>query len=166
MARIHLIVGPIGAGKSTYARKLCRDHRAVLLNLDDWMAKLFRPDRPETGVMPWYAERVERCIQQIWKVATDMTDLGMDVVLEVGLIVRAGRQRFVQRVEESGLELTMYVLDAPRALRRERVEQRNREQGATFSMEVPLHIFELASDMWQPPEADECAGRDVRFIRA
>ena len=31
-------------------------------------------------------------------------------------------------------------------------------------MVVPLAIFELASDLWQPLEADECEGRDVRFI--
>ena len=46
-------------------------------------------------------------------------------------------------------DLTVYVLDAPRELRRERVQQRNHEKEKTFSMEVPLHIFELtsASDM-------------------
>jgi hypothetical protein len=32
-------------------------------------------------------------------------------------------------------------------------------------MVVPLEIFELASDLWQAPEGDECVGRDVRFLR-
>ncbi|RYY59778.1 MAG: ATP-binding protein, partial [Comamonadaceae bacterium] len=58
------------------------------------------------------------------------------------------------------------VLDAPREVRRERVLQRNAEQGETFSMVVPLHIFELASDLWQPPDAAECAQRSVVFVKA
>ena len=54
--------------------------------------------------------------------------------------------------------------DAPRDVRRERVERRNRDQGATFSMVVPPAIFELASDMWEPLDDDERAGRDVRDV--
>jgi hypothetical protein len=45
------------------------------------------------------------------------------------------------------------------------VLERNRSHGATFSMPVPPDIFELASDLWQPPDSDECAGRDVHFLR-
>jgi hypothetical protein len=56
------------------------------------------------------------------------------------------------------------VLDAPRELRRERVLRRNTQQGATFSMVVPPHIFELASDLWQPPGEAECAQRNVVWV--
>ena len=31
-------------------------------------------------------------------------------------------------------------------------------------MVVPPQIFELASDLWEPPEAAEQSGRDMRFI--
>jgi hypothetical protein len=43
-------------------------------------------------------------------------------------------------------------------LRRERVEQGNRDQAETFSMMVPPDIFELAGGLWEPQEDDECAG--------
>ena len=55
--RVHLVIGPVGAGKSTYVRQLVQQHpRAVPLNLDDWMATLFSPDRPvqpDADVMGW-----------------------------------------------------------------------------------------------------------------
>lgn len=54
------------------------------------------------------------------------------------------------------------MLDAPRELRR----GRNLERGATFSLEVPAHIFELASDTWELPTAAECNGREVCFMLA
>ena len=45
-----------------------------------------------------------------------------------------------------------------------RVRRRNLERGETFAMEVPDHVFEMASDMWQELDVDECRGRDVRFL--
>ncbi|MGK4001517.1 ATP-binding protein [Sorangium sp. So ce1036] len=164
MARLHLIIGPVGAGKSTFAHQLVREHAAVHLNLDEWMATLFSPDRPDSGVISWYVERTGRCIEQIWKVATRTMDAGTDVVLEIGLIQRRDRERFYRRMAGAGHDLTIHVLDASRDLRRERVEQRNRAKGATFSMVVPPDIFDMASDLWEPPDEAECASRDVRFI--
>jgi predicted kinase len=164
MAQLHLVVGPVAAGKSTFALQLAQKHRAVRMNLDEWMAELFRPDRPDVGVMEWYIERTGRCIEQIWKQATRTIDVGTDVVLEIGLILRRDRERFYSRVDARDDGLTIYVLEASRELRRKRVQQRNLEKGETFSMEVPLPFFEMASDRWEPLDEAECSGRDVRFI--
>jgi predicted kinase len=168
--RIHLVIGPVGAGKSTYVRQLVQQqqHRAVPLNLDDWMATLFSPDRPADAadVMAWYVPRTLRCLAQIWKTAEAVLAAGGDVVLEVGLIQRHQRDDFYARIGPWADAMVVHVLDAPREVRRERVLQRNAEQGATFSMVVPPHIFELASDLWQPPDAAECAQRSVVFVNA
>lgn len=164
MARVHLVEGPVGAGKSTFAAQLSRHHAAPRLTLDDWMATLFRPDRPAAGVMEWYVERKERCIDQIWKLTCNLIDTGTDAVLELGLIQQRDRINLYDRIDAAGFNLTVYVLEAPREVRRQRVQERNRRKGETFSMEVPDQIFELASDMWEPPDDFECSGRDVRFI--
>lgn len=165
MAHVHLVIGPVGAGKSSYVRELCREHCAVPLILDDWMARLFGDDeRPPEGVIEWYIERRDRCIAQIWAVAKSILGVDENVVLEIGLIQRSDRAAFYERLDAEGCGLTIHALDATRELRRERVRRRNLERGETFAMEVPPHIFELASDMWQPLEADECSGRDVRFL--
>jgi predicted kinase len=164
MARLHLVVGPVGAGKSTFALQLSELHRAPRLTLDEWMATLFSPDRPATGLVEWYTERADRCIDQIWKLASHLITMGADVVLEIGLIQQRDRLRFYQRVDDAGHELIIYVLDLPREVRRERVLERNHKRGETFSNKVSAHIFELASDMWQPLDDAECAGREVRFI--
>jgi len=163
--RVHLVIGPVGAGKSTFAQGLAREHSAMRLTLDDWMATLFRPDRPETGLLPWYRERAERCIDQIWKLAQQLTRLGHDVVLEIGLLQREERERFYERVSAAQLALTVHVIDAARDVRRARVLERNHSQGPTFSMLVPAELFELASDLWQAPASDECVAREVRFLR-
>ncbi len=164
---LHLLIGPVGAGKTTVARRLEREHRAVRFDLDDWMADLYGADpRPESGRLAWYGERVDRCLGLIHDLSVRVADLGSDVVLEVGLVQRAPRLRFYERCAASGHELVVLCLDAPRELRRERVRSRNSQQGETWSMHVPDAIFELASDAWQPPEADEIETWGVRFLGA
>lgn len=161
MANIHLIVGPVGAGKSTVAKTLCREHSALMLNLDDWMARLFRPDRPAGDVMPWYVERAQRCIDQIWQVTLSALQAGTNVVLEIGLIRKADRESFYARVDAAALSLSVHLVDAPRDVRRQRVAQRNTRQGDTFSMVVPPEIFELASNLWEPPDDAEHDDRKI-----
>ncbi len=162
---LHLIIGPVGAGKSTFARALGRKHRAVLLVLDDWMAQLFGADeRPKAGRIEWYLERRDRCLEQIWKVTAALCEVGTPVVLEIGLIRRDERAAFYRRVDEAELALSVYVLDAPRAVRRDRVMRRNEEQGETFAQVVPLEFFELASDLWEPPDDEESSERSIRFL--
>lgn len=88
---IHLIEGPIGAGKSTFAAKLARQIGAPHINLDDWMSTLFSPDRPTYDVVDWYLERKNRCIAQIWKLTCEVAKSGSDIILELGLILESDR---------------------------------------------------------------------------
>jgi|SRR5690606_27292123 len=163
---MHLLIGPVGSGKSTYALRLAADRRAVHLDLDDWMVRLFRADRPESGVVEWYAQRAERCVAQIWSLAQAMANAGCEVVLEIGMLSRSERERFYAWVDEAAVDLRVLVLDAPRELRRERIERRNREQGETFSMVVSPEIFEFASDLWEAPLMDEIEERSITAIAA
>ena len=51
MATLHLVEGPVGAGKPTFAGQLSLVHEAPCLVLDEWMVTLYSPDRPNTGFM-------------------------------------------------------------------------------------------------------------------
>jgi predicted kinase len=162
--RAHLVIGPVGSGKSTFALELAKGRGAVRLTLDDWMSRLFSPDRPESGVVSWYVERAARSVEQIWVVAKSVLEAGCEVILEIGLLSRRERAAFYERAADAGIPLTVHVLDAPRDVRRERVEARNREKGATFSMIVPPAIFELASDMWEAPDEGERARGHANLV--
>ena len=164
MAKVILVEGPVGAGKSTFSEDLSQKINASHINMDSWMAKLFRPDRPTTAVIEWYVERKERCVEQIWDVALRVLDSKCDVILELGLVQSESRRRMYQRIKESGHEILVYVLDGPREERKERVRNRNLNKGSTFSMEVPDEIFEIASNMWEEPNDIECEEQEVIFV--
>ncbi len=164
MSTIHLIEGPVGAGKSTTAARLSRELNLGWLDLDEWMVTLFSPDRPEDGFMQWYSDRKARCLEQIWKVAERLLTVSDGVILELGLVQRADRAAFYQRIDECGHELIVHLLDVPEETRRARVRQRNQNREGTFKMEVTDEIFELANAAWQPPDTVEVERVDIRTI--
>ncbi|MEQ1596549.1 MAG: ATP-binding protein [Casimicrobium sp.] len=164
LPQIHLVEGPVGAGKSTYCMSLASRISGVHIALDEWFAKLFSPDRPSSDVVPWYLDRKERLLNHIWSHAQTLLASGTTPVLELGLVQRQSREEFYQRAREAGIELKIYILEASRETRRERVKRRNVERGATFSMVVPEPIFEIASDMWQSPDETEISENWVEII--
>ncbi len=159
--RLHLLIGPVGAGKTTYALRKAASSPSVVLDLDSWMVRLFGADpRPREDVMDWYLERRDRCRALIWDVALDVLRCGSDVYLELGLIAAVEREAFYAKASAEGLSWGIYLLDAPRVVRRERVEQRNRAAGPTTQI-VPSEFFERASDAWQAPSETERASWQI-----
>jgi predicted kinase len=66
----HLVCGSTGAGKTTYSLALTQRLNGVYFSIDEWMVRLFGKDQPEVLQLNWVMERVERCEQQIARVAT------------------------------------------------------------------------------------------------
>ncbi|MCB1692242.1 MAG: ATP-binding protein [Pseudomonadales bacterium] len=164
MALIHLIEGPIGAGKSTYARALGDRLGAPYFCLDEWIARLFIPDRPPGADAAWYLARKDRCVEQICDVALAVLRAGKDVVLELGLLRSADRASLYEWADEAGFEVRVYVLDAPLHIRRERIRLRNLERGPTWSVDVTEEMFERSSGWWEPPDDTEYATRTILDI--
>ena len=164
MPRVYLIEGPVGAGKSTFSKSLSNRLNVPYMNLDAWMVKLFRPDRPSTGIIEWYRERKQRCIEQIWDISLDILKSECDVILELGLVQRSDRQAMYELIRAEGFNALVYVIDAPKEERRARVKRRNFEKGSTFSMEVSDEVFEFANNLWEIPDIIECEQQEVIFI--
>jgi predicted kinase len=160
---IHLIEGPVGAGKSTFSASLATRVSGVHIALDEWFSTLFSPDRPSADVLPWYIERKSRLLDHIWAHTSVLLASGAIPILELGLIQRHSRQDFYERARAAGVELNVYCLQASRRLRHERVMRRNIERGPTFSMVVPEPIFEMASNLWEEPDDDEVS--ENRIVR-
>jgi predicted kinase len=121
------------------------------------MVRLFGADiRPPKDVMNWYLERRERCRGLIWNTALGILGCGTDVFLEMGLLGKTEREAFYEQVCANDLELVVYLVDAPREVRRERVLLRNRAPGP-FTQIVPPELFERASGAWEPPDELERA---------
>lgn len=164
MPKIHLVEGPVGAGKSTYCKALAERTGGVHIALDEWFVRLFSPDRPDSDVALWYVQRKARLVDHIWQHTRALLAAGATPILELGLLQRQSRTDFYRRARDAGFEVQVYVLEASRDLRRARVARRNEEKGPTFSMVVPEAFFELASDMWESPDDVEVQENRIELI--
>jgi predicted kinase len=154
---LHVLIGPVGAGKTTYAQRQCAQSSALLLDLDPWMVRLYGDDeRPAAGALQWYLERRERCRALLWDLGLSLLANGTDVYLEIGLLGVSERVSFYEEARDRGLSMRVCVVDAPRDVRRTRVQQRNLNP-KRYTQIVPAQFFEQASDAWQPPDEAERA---------
>ena len=155
----YLVVGSTGAGKSTYARGLAERLGAVPFAIDAWMVQLFGDDRPADAGYDWYAPRIERCVAQILSVVASLAAVGTPSVLEIGMTRRADRAAFFAAAQALGVAVALHAVEAPVDVRWARVEQRNAEQGATFSLHVTRPMFDFVEGMWEAPDDAEVAAR-------
>jgi predicted kinase len=165
-ATLNLIFGPCGAGKTTYAHALAGREGAVAFVLDDWGSRLFGPDVEGPIDFGWMVERLGRCQGLIWSTATAVLAAGTPVVLDLGLMRRAHRERIRQMAQEAGLSMQWHFVDAPQAVRRARVAGRNETKGETFVREVPPEMFDMFEAIYEAPAPAELDGAVLSIAAA
>lgn len=143
MSKVHIVYGPQGAGKSTYSKKLSKDLKGIKFSIDEWMWKLYGDDMPKSMNLKWIMERVERCENHIWEITKDLSNLGCEVILDLGFTKSEKRRKFQQLAKDHNIQFQLHYLTAPHAIRRKRVLDRNIEKGDTFSFEVTPGMFDF-----------------------
>jgi len=155
---LHVIFGPSGAGKTTYANAFARREKAVAFILDDWMARLFAADMPEPIEYEWMIERVQRCEAQIWSTAAGVLAAGTPVILDIGLMRKADRARVREIAAAAELPLQFHFVTASPEARRARVSERNVVRGENFAIEVTPELFDFIEGVYEAPDPEELDG--------
>lgn len=161
---VHLICGSTGAGKSTYSHQLSDRLGAVRFSIDEWMSALYWMDTPQPLQAAWSMERAERCLQQIWRVASQVARRGVPCVLDIGFGEAKTRRRIYDLAAEAELTAHLHLLDVPAEERWRRVEMRNAERGATYQLpfDVTREMFDFCETMWEPPSDEMTAYHGIR----
>lgn len=140
MARLILMCGLPGAGKTTAARELAERLPAVRLCPDEWMAELDVDlfDEP-------FRERLERIF---WTQAQELLALGQNVILESGFWLRSDRDEKRKGARALGAAVELRYLHAPLPELARRIRER-----ATIAITEEL-LAEYAT-YFEPPDAAE-----------
>lgn len=149
MATAHLLHGYLGAGKTTFAKRLERNLPAVRYSHDEWMARLYGVDPPEARFAE-YRDAVFEVMNAHWP---RVLACGADVVLDWGFWTRASRDEARQRAQAVGATSRLYRLECSDAVARARCRARNRQlDGSLFIAE---NTYEVLRSRFQPLDPDE-----------
>jgi len=155
MARLILVCGPTGVGKTTYSLSLANEIAAIKFSIDPWMQTLFSQDMT-TLDFTWMMERVNRCSDQIWQVSEQVLAINGNVVLDLGFTTKEQRDSFSNRARALGITPEVHYLDAPQEIRKQRVEQRNTEKDpAVYAFEVTDMMFNFMEPRFEVPDKEE-----------
>jgi predicted kinase len=159
-ATLHLVCGSIGAGKTTYALKMMRELAAVHFSIDDWMVRLFGPDKPLSPGWPWIADRVTRCESLIFDQALQLGRCGVSSILDLAFLRAERRQDVRHLAETANLPVRLHFIDVPAEMRWQRVCSRNETRGDTYRVTVTRPMFDFIETIWQPPTPEEMSAFD------
>lgn len=159
---IHLICGPIGAGKTTFAHKIAESHNAIRFSEDEWLSQLFVPDAPEglleqpmSVVGSWAGEKYQRCRTQIWQVCQQLLKANISIVVDGAAANKEQRDIVRQYALDNGVDFQLYFVSAEAHIRKLRVFARNENQGDTYSLEVTPDMFAYTERFFEAPMAEE-----------
>ncbi len=149
MATAHLLFGYIGAGKTTTAKRLERDHDAIRFTPDEWMARLFSED-PPAAIFHERSAAVVELLEPLW---TRCLSLGLDVVLDYGFWGRSERDHVRTLVESLGGRSVLYNLACDEAEARARIAARN--QAGHRTLHIAPATYDALTSRFEPLGSDE-----------
>jgi predicted kinase len=138
-ARLILVCGLPGAGKTTHACALETELRAVRFAPDEWMSAL---------AIDIYDEPARAKIEQLqWSLCERLLAFGLTVIVEWGTWARSERDALRLRARELGAAVELHYLFAPEDVLWERIRKRGVEN-PPFKREALsrwLNQFEIPS---------------------
>jgi predicted kinase len=147
---VYLLCGFIGAGKTTFARKLAERTGAVRITKDEWLIRLIGHDPTIDG----YADYDRRIVELSRDVAFQLVEKGIDVIIDEGFWEKEQRALMRRRIEGMGADAVLYYLDTPIDTILERVAQRSADPPKD-AFRISRALLDSYLPYWQPPSEDE-----------
>ncbi len=148
--KVHLLHGFVGVGKTTFARRLEQEFNAVRFTHDEWIHRLFGPN-PRVGKFDAIFARVD---DLIWRHATRLIELDVDVIIDHGFWSRASRDQARERATELGAEAVLYRVSCPEDEVRQRVALRSKNV-PNDSVWINKSAFASFRERFEPLQEDE-----------
>lgn len=120
---LFLTVGLPGTGKTTEARRIEVEKRALRLTKDEWMKALFGLANPSSA-----SDVIEG---RLIEIGLRALELGVSVVIDFGLWGRDERSALRQAAANLGADVEMYYLELASAEQRRRLDERQSEEPHT-----------------------------------
>ena len=157
MATIHIMHGFIGFGKTTTAKKIAKEHSAVRLEIDGFMAKLFGRNPISDGF--WhYSEPIK---DLIWDIAKETINNGTDVVIDHGFWTKQQRQDVWKRAKQITPNVVFHVIKCDMEVAKARAISRTLNNKDTLNIDGA--DFDSQKNQFEPIQADEAKNYEIVY---
>jgi len=150
MTILHLMIGLPCSGKTTLAKQLEIELKALRLTPDDWQRHLFGQD----ATHPDHDDRHTKIEELMWTIAAAALNLGTDVILDFGLWTRCERDDFRERAAALGATTVIHFLDVPHNELFARLEARNNKPPNEVTY-IPSSMLRKWISIFQAPDSKE-----------
>jgi predicted kinase len=149
------MIGFIGSGKTTFAKKLEREMGLVRFTKDEWTVKIFGEDFTKGNLQN---DKFQEYDGKMTKLATEIAlrflKTGTSVIIDDGFWYRKQRDEMRQTLQDIGAVAKFYYLDTPVNVMRSRTVQRS-ENPPLDSFYITEQEFNDYLKMFEPPNDDE-----------
>lgn len=152
MPKVILICGKICSGKTTYAKQLCLENKAVLLSTDEIMLALFgfyAGDKHDE-----YAERIKKYLLDK---SVEIVKTGIDVILDWGFWRHDERVFDKEFYSARKIEYEFHYIDISDDVWNARIEKRNKDvsDGEANAYLVDDNLAAKFESRFEAPSKDE-----------
>lgn len=151
MANLYLLCGPLGAGKTTLAKKMQLIHGIAAFGIDEMMLQLYEDDTTEET----YVEHAKRCKALLYDLSDILLHAGTSVVLDFGFWTKEERNAIRARYVRQGHEVTLVYVNFPEEERIARLKLRNEKAPFPSYVIAPTENRLYAVEFEEPTPDEE-----------
>lgn len=149
MTTIHLMVGFMGFGKTTVAKRLEQILPAVRLTHDEYMVRLYGRNMPYADFHPNY-DKVDNLL---WDLAAQITATGTDVIMDYGFWMHESRRIAYEKAQKIADKVIFHVVKCDMPTAKQRILQRSNENSAELL--ITAAEFDTLAQQYQPWDAGD-----------
>jgi len=142
----YLLSGFLGAGKTTYAKRLAQCTNAIHLNPDEWCMQVFSPAEYENHWQECFAKSFD----MLWNKARQYALENKSIIFDAGFWSKQSRCQAVLKSRDAGFYPIICYIFASDEILKQRISQRK-----GVIAEYNLQHFDELKKMFEIPDADE-----------
>jgi len=155
MATLYLMVGLPCSGKTTRAKELENEVRALRLTPDEWHVNLFGHDISD----PEHDKRHYLIEDMLWQIAARALALRTNIILDFGFWAKEERDDYRARARKIGARSEIVFMDVEKEELMKRVRLRNQNLTNTIHY-IPEELMISSFRIFQKPDKDEQLPRE------
>jgi predicted kinase len=149
------MVGLPCSGKTTKAKELETELRAIRLTPDEWHVNLFGHDTLD----PDHDRRHSLIEDMLWQIAARVLSLGTNIILDFGFWAKEERDDYRSRARDLGARSEIVFMDVDEEELMKRVRMRNGSLTNTIAY-IPEELMISWIRFFQRPDANELVPRE------